>query len=193
MEIAAIRKQLREMTDDVRYNHTLGVMDCARELAGIYGVDPRQTEVAALLHDCARCLSSRDLLAIAEKQGLLVDELERTVPELLHGKVGAFFARTRFDVGDRAVLRAVELHTLGAREMTQLDKVIFIADMIEPGRDFPGVGELREAARSDLDLALLKCFDSTISYVIEQQQYIHPQSIDARNAVLLKLRKQAGT
>jgi predicted HD superfamily hydrolase involved in NAD metabolism len=193
MEIGEIRKQLREMTDDVRYNHTLGVVECARELAGIHGVDHRRAKVAALLHDCARCLSPQDLLATAEGQGLPVDELERAMPELLHGKVGAFFARTRFDVGDRAVLRAVELHTLGAREMTQLDKVIFIADMIEPGRDFPGVGELREAARSDLDLALLKCFDSTIRYVIEKQLYIHPQSIDARNAVLFKLSKQAGT
>ncbi|MFZ5641291.1 MAG: bis(5'-nucleosyl)-tetraphosphatase (symmetrical) YqeK [Bacillota bacterium] len=193
MEKVEILKLLREMTDDARYNHTLGVVEFARELAGVYGVDHRQAEAAALLHDCARCLSPRDLLATAEGQGLPVDELERAVPELLHGKVGAFFARTRFGVDDRAVLRAIELHTLGAREMTQLDKIIFIADMIEPGRDFPGVEALREVARRELDLALLKCFDSTIRYVMEKQQYIHPQSIDARNAVLLKLHKQAGT
>lgn len=193
MERAEIMQLLREMTDDRRYSHTMGVMACARELAGLYGVDTRQAELAALLHDCARCLSPQELLASALEQGLPVDELEREVPDLLHGKVGAFFARARFGVDDPAVLRAIELHTLGAQDMTLLDKIIFIADMIEPSRDFPGVETLRETARTDLDRSLLDGFDSTIRYVIEKRQYIHPRSIGARNAILLKLRKPAGT
>lgn len=193
MERAEILGLLREITDDSRYNHTLGVAACARELAGIYGIDSRQAELAALLHDCARCMSARELLATAEEQGLAVDELEREIPDLLHGKIGAYFARVRFGVYDLAVLHAIERHTLGAPEMTALDKIIFVADMIEPGRDFPGVEKLRELARADLDRALLSCFDATIRYVIEKQQYIHPLSVTARNAILLKLQEPAGT
>lgn len=190
---AEMLKMLREMTDEKRYRHTLGVMECARELAGLYGLDDYQAETAALLHDCARCLDERDLLAIADEQGWPVDDLERVIPDLLHGKAGAYFARARFGVTDLAVLQAIEVHTLGAQNMTALDKVIFIADMVEAGRDFPGVDRLRALARRDLDLALLNCFDATIRYVIEKQQYIHPQSVLARNAVLLKLCKPAGT
>lgn len=193
MEQAEIFELLREMTDERRYNHTLGVVSCARELAGLYGTDIRQAELAALLHDCARCMRAQDLLTIAAEQGLPVDELEREIPDLLHGKIGAYLAGTRFGIHDRAILKAIELHTLGAQEMTTLDKIIFVADMIEPGRDFPGVEKLRGLARTDLDRALLNCFDSTIRYVIEKQQYIHPQSIAARNAILLKLEKPAGT
>jgi predicted HD superfamily hydrolase involved in NAD metabolism len=188
MKQMEILELLKEMLDTERYRHTLGVVECARELAGLYKVDDRQAELAALLHDCARGYSGCELLAMAEQQGLSVDELEREIPELLHGRVGAYLATVRFGVQDPAVLQAIELHTLGAREMTALDKVIFIADMVEPGRSFPGVQKLRAIARQNLDEGMLKCLDATITYVLEKKQYIHPQSIIARNAILLKMR-----
>ncbi len=193
MEQAEMKNQLRQMIDEARFSHTMGVVACARELAGLHGANVTQAELAALLHDCARCLSGRELLAIALAQGLPVDELEREIPDLLHGRVGACFARTKFGINDREVMRAIELHTLGAPEMGLLDKIIFVADMVEPGRQFPGVERLRQLVRQDLDLALLDCFDTTIRYVLEKQQYIHPRSIIARNSVLLKLHKMAGT
>ena len=193
MKLAEIMDHLRQIMNERRYRHTLGVVQFALEMAKIYGADSGQAQMAALLHDCARCLPPRELLAAAEAQGIPVDDLEREIPDLLHGKVGAYLAGTRYGVSDPAVLQAIELHTLGARDMSTLDKIIFVADMVEPGRDFPGVGRLREMARRDLDRALLNCFDSTVRFVLEKQQFIHPQSVIARNALLLKLHKAAGT
>lgn len=182
------KEKLKSFMDEKRFRHTLGVAETAAEIAQLYSVNLEEAVTAALLHDCARVLPPGILLEMAEKFSLPIDSLEREVPDLLHGKVGAEIARTEFGIDSPVILNAIRRHTLGDEKMTALDKVIFVADMIEPGRSFPGVDLLRKVAAESLDKAVLAGLNSTIIYVISISGIIHPKSIKARNAILLTLK-----
>ncbi len=181
-----IEGYIKRSLTDLRYRHTLGVAQTAVTLAGVYGVDGAKAEVAALLHDIARDFDDALLLEMCHKYGIAPDEPEIAVPALLHGRVGAEIAAERFHISDSEILDPVRYHTTGRKNMTLPDKILFIADMIEPGRDFPGIAELREAAFKDLDRAVLEGLNSTIIYVIQRGMAIHPASIEARNDLIRK-------
>ena len=168
-----------------RYRHSLGVAATAARLASKNKVDPEQARLAGLLHDYARDLPGRELLALAAGAGLVTCELERRLPVLLHGPVGALLIKQDLGLTDRAILQAVARHTVGAVAMTTLDKIIYLADAIEPERRFPGVEELRRLASMDLDQALLKAFESSIFYLLGKGQPLHPATVEARNYILL--------
>ncbi|ADG83350.1 metal dependent phosphohydrolase [Thermincola ferriacetica] len=178
-------EKLRRMMDDHRFRHTIGVLKTAEQMARCFHIDLDKARIAAVLHDCARNRSALELLDLSAGFKLSVDFLERQVPDLLHGKVGAEIARREFGVQDEEILNAIRRHTLGDENMTTLDKVIFVADMIEPGRQFPGVDRLRELAAKNLDAAVLAGLNSTLNYVIAKNGIIHPKSIEARNALIL--------
>lgn len=176
--------QIRNSMSSERYKHTIGVAATAVKLAAVYGADAGKAQTAALLHDIVRDYSDDQLLELCQKYNIETDEVERTIPALLHGKVGACIAQERFGVTDKEILNAITFHTTARREMTDLDKIIFIADMIEPGRSFPGVEELRQLAEKDLDRAVVAGINSTIRYVLARGLIIHPASIEARNNLL---------
>ncbi|WP_418790718.1 bis(5'-nucleosyl)-tetraphosphatase (symmetrical) YqeK [Phosphitispora sp. TUW77] len=186
MPIKDIESYIRRSLTDLRYRHTLGVAQTSVKLAGIYGVDNAKAEIAALIHDIARDFSNELLLEMCLKYSIEPDETEKAVPALLHGRVGAKIAAEKFNITDGEILDPVKYHTTGRKNMTIPDKILFLADMIEPGRDFPGVTELRELAFQDLDRALLKGLNSAIKYVIEKDLTIHMASIDARNDLIRK-------
>lgn len=179
-----IIKILNERLSPQRLQHSLNVASVARVLAQTYGSDPDKAFKIGLLHDYAKGLSGSELLAIATEKRLLEDETERLVPDLLHAKVGAYLLETELAINDPEILQAVRVHTLGALEMSLLDKIIFLADMIEPDRDYPGMERLQCLAGRDIDQAMLFAFDMTIRFCLEQGRILHPRTIMVRNKFL---------
>ena len=187
MTESEIKEILRRELPRPRYLHSLGVQKAAVSLAGVYGADPEKASLAALIHDCAKNMDGRHLLKRAVEFDILVDIVEKPLPDLLHGPVGAALAQRKFGVEDEEVLRAVRFHTTGVAGMSTLDKIIYLADYLEPGRDFPGVDRLRALAAVDLDEALLVAMEGTIRYVMGIRGMIHSRTIEARNWLLVEI------
>ncbi|MBM7623119.1 bis(5'-nucleosyl)-tetraphosphatase (symmetrical) YqeK [Sporohalobacter salinus] len=177
---------LQEMISPDRLKHSLAVRDVAIDLAKKYGIEVKKVRIAGLLHDSAKGISNDNLLKMAEEFGIVIDDVIRSVPGLLHGPIGAELAKKEFGIEDEEILNAIRTHTLGAEEMTMLEKIIFIADYIEPNRTCAGLDELRKKARVDLDQAIRVACDRTLKYHIRNDDLIHPQTLATRNAFLRK-------
>jgi predicted HD superfamily hydrolase involved in NAD metabolism len=178
---AELEAVLKQKIKGPRLEHIYRVVDTARELARLYGAPALQTEVAALMHDYAKHMSAEQLLEYGRSHGLIVDPLEVDQPHLLHGAVAAVLLKEQGLVTDQTELDAIRWHTTGRPGMGLVEKIIWVADFIEPGRKFPGVDEIRTLARWDLDRALLMALDSTIRHVINQGFLLHLYSVQARN------------
>jgi predicted HD superfamily hydrolase involved in NAD metabolism len=186
MTLDEMKEKLERVLSPKRYIHSINVMRTAMELADTYKEDREKAAVAGLLHDCARDVRGDELLALCSQYDIEVNELMRRQPELLHGPLGSRMAVTEFDVHDTAVLSAIGSHTLGKAGMSTLEKIILLADHIEPNRNFPGVQEVRELACRDLNKALLIALDGTIQHVIAKGALVHPQTVQARNSILME-------
>ena len=180
-------KRLRQHLSPKRMAHSLGVSMTSYELALQYGADPAKARIAGLLHDCARELSSKTLLQLAADFGILVTDVDKANPSLLHAPVGAYVVSREYSLRDEDILQAIYWHTTGKAGMTLLEKIIFIADYIEPGRHFPGVDTLRKLANHDLDQAVLTGYDLTLRHIIDQGGLIHTASVEGRNFMLLNV------
>ena len=165
-----------------RMPHVLGTEREAAFLAEKYGADVTAARIAALLHDCTKKLSMEEQLALCEKYGIQLDELEQKALKLLHSKTGAAIARDMFGVDDE-IYSAIWYHTTGHANMTKLEKIIYLADYIEPTRDFPGVDELRNVCYEDLDKGLLKGLEMTIEEMTAMGNPVHHATIEARDAL----------
>jgi predicted HD superfamily hydrolase involved in NAD metabolism len=172
-----------------RFEHSLSVRDTAVKLAKFYKADVEKARLAGLVHDCAKDKSGEELLSIASAAGYHIDEVSLDSPKLLHGVVGAIIAKEVMGIEDEDVLNAVIYHTTGRKGMSTLEKIIYIADYVEPLREFPGVEKMRQDVYVNLDSAMLYAFDSTIRYVIERGQMIHPYSVEGRNHVIIESRR----
>lgn len=170
-----------------RYEHSLQVAEEARQMAVRFGIDPGKAYFAGLIHDYGKGMSGAELLQTAEENQLIEDDVERRSPDLLHAPVGALLLKRDLNIDDVEVLNAVKHHTLGQVGMSDLDKIIYLADMIEPGRDFPGIERLRCVAERDLDNAMIIGIESTLRYCIDTQKLIHPRTIMVRNWLLTTL------
>ena len=135
MDVIRIRKKLKKKLDEQRYEHTLGVAFTAMSLAMKYDVDLHKAELAGLLHDCAKCMPDERKLHKCEKYNIPISETERKNPSLLHSKLGAYLAEHKYGVKDPEILNAILYHTTGHADMTMLEKIIFVADYIEPRRN----------------------------------------------------------
>lgn len=166
-----------------RMPHVLGTEQEAVRLARQYGADETQARVAALLHDCTKKLDMERQLALCAQYHIRLDDLEQHALKLLHAKTGAAIARDVFGVDD-AVYRAIYWHTTGHADMTLLEKIIYLADYIEPSRDFPGVDDLRRAVHADLDRGLLKALDDSIRDMQQWGNPVHHNTLDARDYLL---------
>lgn len=161
-----LKKDLKKQMDESRYEHTLGVMYTAAALAMRYGYDLERAMLAGLMHDCAKCMPNAKKLKMAEKHGLEITPLERENPFMLHAKLGAYLAEKKYDIEDQEVISAIRWHTTGKPAMSLLEKIIYVADYIEPKRDkAPNLKEIRRMAFEDLDRALLKILDDTLHYL----------------------------
>ncbi|MCM3725202.1 bis(5'-nucleosyl)-tetraphosphatase (symmetrical) YqeK [Neobacillus cucumis] len=169
-----------------RYQHTLGVMQTAIILAEKYGADVKKAELAAIFHDYAKFRPKDEMKEIIMSQGMPQDLLLYNT-ELWHAPVGAYLVEKEAGVSDYEVLDAIRYHTSGRPNMTLLEKVIYLADYIEPGRHFPGVEEVREIANENLEKAIIKAIQNTIHFLMKKNQTIYPETFYTYNDLIQKL------
>lgn len=170
VSIDKIKKYIDTNLSEKRRIHTYGVYDTAIMLAEKYGADVKKAEIAALLHDIYRGVSDKVLNYHVKHLGL--DEKYIDNKNLSHGKIAAAMLPRDFDIDDEDIINAVSFHTTGRSHMSLLEKIIYLADAIEPGRSYPGVEQLREVAAKDLDKACLQSLKRTIDYVTSQGHYL---------------------
>lgn len=167
-----IKKYLKKHLTKERYQHTIGVAYTAVSMAMRYNPDTKNSdfikkaEIAGLLHDCAKCMDNDKKLRICDKNNISYSSFEASHPYLLHGKVGAYIAKTKFSIDDEDILQAIVWHTTGHPDMSLLEKIIFIADYIEPSRrPIPELNEIRQLAFIDIDKTMEKILLNTLKYL----------------------------
>ncbi len=161
-----LRKQLEKELKPDRFDHTLGVAYTAASMAFIYGADVEKALIAGFLHDCAKSMSHEEQVKICEKNNIEMTEVERKNHSLLHAKVGMYLARTKYDVYDTDILNAIRWHTTGREDMSLLEKIIYIADFIEPNRKpLEDMDTIRKEAYSDIDRCLAHILHNSVIYL----------------------------
>lgn len=176
---------IRDHLPEKRFIHTMGVMETAIQLANKYGCDEKKAELAAIFHDYAKYRPAEEMKKIIVEEQL-PEELLAFNTEIWHGPVGAILVKKEIGIEDEDILNAIRYHTTGRPEMTLLEKIVFLADYIEPGRSFPGVEEVRELAKTNLDEAVFRSLQNTIIYLAKKKFAIYKDTIDTYNSFLLK-------
>ncbi len=192
MEREPNRKLIEEHLGKRLYRHSVGVAETAAALAARYRVDRHRAYLAGLIHDYGKAYNREELCRKADLLGLRLDRITLAEKRLLHAPVGAALLQFELGLTDPAVIKAVAYHTTGREKMTLLEKVLYLADLVEPGRDFDGVEKLREIAFTGLEPALLAAVDQTIQSVIRRGMLLHPRSVQFRNSLLASLRENGG-
>ena len=184
-----MRAILEQQLAPSRYQHSLGVADTAATLARRFGMNEERARIAGLLHDCGRVYETAALPMEARRRGIPIGKIESAMPLLLHAYVGAYLIYELYGVNDAVIAQAIWRHTVGGANRTALDKIIYYADMIEPSRDYPEVEHLRELARTaSLDEMVLVGLTESILFVAQKGGLIHPDTVTARNEILLSHR-----
>ncbi|SFR97347.1 bis(5'-nucleosyl)-tetraphosphatase (symmetrical) YqeK [Anaeromicropila populeti] len=181
--IQQIDYDMKNRLPEKRYIHTQGVAFIAAALAMRYGYNIKDAQIAGLLHDCAKYMGDEKLITICNLSGINLSDVELNNPYLLHGKVGALIAAEEYTIKDDNILNAIRYHTTGKPEMNLLEKIIFIADYIEPSRKkIPGLDEIRQSAFIDMDQTVFMILSNTISYLKdENEKEIDPVTVEALN------------
>lgn len=192
MTTEQMKKKLSTMLTEHRYTHSLGVMETAEKMAKTFGVNPESAYVAGLLHDCAKQIDRGVQLKMCEERGIEIDDIKKSAPSLVHADLGASVAETEFGVKDKDILNAIKYHTLGRKNMSALEKILFLADIIEPNRrDFEGLSELRRLCETDLDEAMFFGLTLSIKNVERKGRILHTQTIEAQDFYKTLLNKEA--
>lgn len=185
MNYKEIETILKEMLPERRLKHSLNVSKCAVKLSEIYKCDKQKAEIAGLVHDCAKYFTDEQIEDCVRKFNIELDSLEVNNIALSHSVIGSYVAKEVFNIDDEEIINAIKYHTTGRENMSLLEKIIYMADLIEEGRKFPRVEELRELTFSGkLEEALILSFNNTIKFVIDNDQLIHPRTVSARNYIL---------
>ena len=187
-----VKEWLKSRLSEERYAHSIGSEEAARKLAKRFGVDEDKAAFAALIHDNAKCMSPKELLKIIEENNLPVSETEKQSTKTLHAPVSAYLAQHELGVNDEDILHAIRYHTIGRIGMSDLEKIVFLADKIEANTREPEfrekiIAKLNET--NNLDEAILLCYDVTIRSLLERRLIISPETIDVWNNLLHKLNK----
>ena len=176
-QLKKIKKELKKELDKNRYQHTLGVMYTASCLAMRHGGDMQEAMYAGLLHDCAKCIPIDKQIHLCEKNHIPIRDVERKNPHLLHAKLGVFLAKSEYGIKDKTILHAIEVHTTGSPGMNLLDKIVFVADYIEPNREKAfGLPEIRRLAFADMDQAVVRILHDTMHYLNQKKGAIDPKT-----------------
>jgi predicted HD superfamily hydrolase involved in NAD metabolism len=180
-----IKLYLKNNLKENRYIHILGVADTAKKLAKLNGVSEEKTEIAGLAHDVAKNLSKDKMKEMMRENGIALSEIEESNPNLWHSIVGPIEAKSKLGIDDEEILDAIRWHTTGKVNMPILTKIIYIADMIEPSRDFEGVEAIRKSTFENLDKGVYCGLDSTIKSLLARKLLIDENTVRARNYFLL--------
>jgi nicotinate-nucleotide adenylyltransferase len=175
---ADLEEVVKQLLDPKRVNHVLGCRDAAILLARRWGVDETDAARAGLLHDVTKALDGKLQLTLCREYGIVLDAFFAKNPKILHAYTGSLVAQRIFGENE-AVVAAIRWHTTGKADMTTLQKIIYLADYIEPNRDFPGVEQLRQLAFEDLDKAMILGLEMTLSHLQNQGSEVCPDSRDA--------------
>ena len=176
-----IESFIKERLSVKRFNHSKAVAECAKELADYYKADGHSAVVAGLLHDCAKELSLEEMNSLTKDFDF--EPMVRASKNLLHGPAGAVLARKSFNISNE-VFDACFYHTVGREDMSLLSKIIFLADMTEPGRSFDGVEEIRRLSFEDIDKAVITAINSTLIHLIRKGEKIAEGTVKARNFLI---------
>ncbi len=188
MNFEAYKTAIRGLLGDKRYKHSLCVSRMAVHLAHRYGADEKRAETAGILHDIMKDLPREEQKKLLRKYELPLTEVEQNTPKLWHAILGAEYIRRELGVTDPEILEAVRYHTTGRENMTLLDKILFVADFISDDRDYPGVDEMRKAAKNSLEEAMIDGIAYTVKDLAEAKRPIHPDTIAAYNHTILQSR-----
>lgn len=186
MTIDEMKSKLEKTLTLRRFIHSVNVKETAVKLATVYDENKSKAAIAGLLHDCARDMDKQEVFKLCDRFNIKVEGIARMQPELLHGPIGSVLANREYGITDREILDAIRCHTTGRENMTLLDKIIFIADYIEPGRKFEGVEEVRNLAFRDLDKSIVLALDQSLKYIIKKGKLIHLDTVNARNSIIAK-------
>lgn len=186
--INQVEKKLISNIGYKRYLHSVRVMEESIELAKIFNCNVEKATIAGLLHDCGKFESKQELLKKSFDFDIIQKNAHIDDSALIHGALGAEIARQEFKVEDMDVLNAIRYHTTGRPNMSLLEKIVYISDYIEPGRNFTGVNIVRKLAYKNLDVALFKAMNQTIKYLIDKELYIHPDTFNARNYLINEIK-----
>ena len=166
IDVYKLQNKMKKVLETKRYEHTLGVAYTATNLAFVYEIDTKKALVAGLLHDCAKCLSHQKRISVCKKNEIDISDVERDNPVLLHAKVGAFYAKEKYGIQDEEILNAILYHTTGRPDMGILEKIIYVADYIEPHRKkLPKLSEIRKIAYRDIDVAIYMILENSLMYL----------------------------
>ncbi len=180
MSIDLINQKLHYLLTPKRFIHTQGVAGEAAKLARHYGTDPDKAYLAGLLHDNAKCFGAKEKLDLCDKLGMELDEILVNQPDLTHSFLGAELAKSDFGVNDEDILNAIKYHTTGRKNMSLLEKIVYIADVIEPNRAFfDGLEETKQLAYNNIDKAMKYSLRHTVDFNISKKRLIHPLSLEA--------------
>lgn len=190
MELEEIVKDVKTHMSERRYTHSLGVMKRIEELAKIYGVDVEKAKKVGIAHDIAKEMTKQESLKYADENNIELDEIEKEIPYLLHGKIGADMAKKLYNF-DEQMQKAIIYHTTGNPEMDMLAKILYAADKTEENRNFAqyDVEYERNLANTNIDEALIFMLGETIKFGIDTKKLIHPNSLTTRNTLLIKIQK----
>lgn len=180
------RQLMKEILGDEQYRHCMGVAETAQTLAKRYCSDTEKAYIAGMIHDYGKRYSTQELLQKAEELKLTLDWITLCQGKLLHAPVGAALLERELGISDSEILGAVTYHTTGRVGMTLLEKIVYLADYIEPGRVFKGVEAIREEAKENLDRALLLSVNAAIKSILERDLMLHPRSVAFRNSLLIE-------
>lgn len=181
----SIEAVIEQDFSEKRRIHTLGVVETAKKLAKLYNVDVDKAVTASLYHDLFRGKPVNVINYYVNHLGFDSKYLDN--PNLAHGKIAAYIMKQEYGIEDQEILDAVSYHTTGRAGMSDLEKVVFLADTIEPNRKYPGVDQLRELAVKDLNKACLLSLERTIQFVTSKGEYLDPDTIDARDSLLKEI------
>ncbi|HEB12108.1 MAG TPA: HD domain-containing protein [Actinobacteria bacterium] len=184
MDREELRSRLVKKLSSESLKHSERTAETAAWLAKAHDANIEKAELAGLAHDVARDLTGEELLRQAERYGLGIGAIELARPCLLHAAVGAIILGQDYGIQDQEILEAVRNHTFGRTKMNKLDKIVYLADVVEPRRDYAGIDELRKLAKTDLNKAFAKAYQLQILRTIKGRRMIHPDSFDVWNSVV---------
>lgn len=179
-DFAKLQRKLKKEIDEERFEHTLGVMYTAASMAMVHGCDLMQAQAAGLLHDCAKNIPGKEKIKLCQKNSIAISRIELENSYLLHAKLGSYIARTKYGITDSAVLSAIFWHTTGTADMTMLEKIIYIADYIEPHRyKAPRLAQIRKLAFTDLDECMYAILEDSVSFLSKEPEKMDSETVMA--------------
>ena len=184
LSIEEINLYLKENLIEKRYAHILGVVDIAKKLAKLNGISEEKAEIASLAHDVAKNLSKTRMKEIIEENNIILSAVEKDNANLWHSIIGAIEAKDKLGIEDEEILDSIRWHTTGKENMSILTKVIYIADMIEPSRNFDGIENIRKITFEDLDMGVYCGLTRSIEFLLIKNLLIDENTIKARNYFL---------